>query len=148
MPPRPPKPPNPPGAGPLSPPAGRCGNSTLITRQLPVKSGCLTGVACANVADGIAIALLIGIWLIAIGIVRLVGAFEREHRVWHIVLALIEVAAGIVIVASPPIGFATLALLVGISFIANGVGTFALGWMVHSLSHDVEGPAFDAGVTA
>lgn len=99
-------------------------------------------------AGVLAIALLIGIWLIAIGIVRLVGAFEREHRVWHIVLALIEVAAGIVIVASPPIGFATLALLVGISFIANGVGTFALGWMVHSLSHDVEGPAFDAGVTA
>jgi len=96
----------------------------------------------------LAIALLIGIWLIAIGIVRLVGAFEREQRVWNIVLALLEIAAGIVIVASPPIGFATLALLVGIAFIVNGVGTFALGWMVHSLRHDVEGPAFDSGVTA
>ena len=92
----------------------------------------------------LAIALLIGIWLIAIGIVRLVAAFEREQRVWNIVLALLEVVAGIVIVSSPPIGFTTLALLVGISFIANGVATFALGWMVHSLRHDVEGPAFDA----
>jgi uncharacterized membrane protein HdeD (DUF308 family) len=96
----------------------------------------------------LAIALLIGIWLIAVGLVRLVGAFEREQRVWNIVLAVLEVIAGIVIVSSPPIGFATLALLVGISFIANGVATFALGWMVHSLRHDVEGPAFDTGVTA
>lgn len=96
----------------------------------------------------LAIALLIGIWLIAVGLVRLVGAFEREQRVWNIVLALLELAAGIVIVSSPPIGFATLALLVGISLIANGVATFALGWMVHSLRHDVERPAFNSGVTA
>ena len=96
----------------------------------------------------LAIALLIGIWLIAVGLVRLVGAFEREQRVWNILVALLELAAGVVIVSSPPIGFATLALLVGIAFIADGVATFALGWMVHSLRHDVEGPAFDSGVTA
>jgi uncharacterized membrane protein HdeD (DUF308 family) len=96
----------------------------------------------------LAIALLIGIWLVAVGVVRFVGAFEREHRVWNIVVALIEVAAGIVIVASPPIGFATLALIVGISFIANGVATFALGWIMHSLRHEEAGPAFHTGVTA
>src|SRR5690348_10720429 len=43
------------------------------------------------------IALLIGIWLIAVGLVRLVAAFDREHRAWNIVVALIEVVAGIVI---------------------------------------------------
>ena len=96
----------------------------------------------------LAIALLIGIWLIAAGIVRLVGAFEREQRGWNIVLALLEIVAGIVIVSSPPIGYATLALLVGISFIAYGVATFVLGWRVHSLRHDVEDAAFDSGVTA
>jgi uncharacterized membrane protein HdeD (DUF308 family) len=96
----------------------------------------------------LATALLIGIWLIAIGVVRLVGAFEREHRVWNVVVALIEIAGGIVIVASPPIGLATLALLVGISFIANGVATFALGWLMHTLRRDATGPAFHAGVTA
>jgi len=72
----------------------------------------------------LAIALLIGIWLIAVGLVRLVGAFEREQRVWNIVLALLEIAAESVIVSSPPIGFATLALLVGIAFIANGGGGY------------------------
>src|SRR3954453_9373173 len=51
------------------------------------------------------VALLIGIWLIAVGIVRLILAFEvTEHRLWGIVVALIEIAAGIVIVAAPPIG--------------------------------------------
>jgi uncharacterized membrane protein HdeD (DUF308 family) len=95
----------------------------------------------------LAIALLIGIWLIAVGVVRLVGSFEGEQRAWGIVVALIEIAAGIVIVASPPIAFSTLALLAGISFIANGVATFALGWMMHSLRRDAAGPAFRAGVT-
>jgi uncharacterized membrane protein HdeD (DUF308 family) len=96
----------------------------------------------------LAIALLIGIWLIAVGIVRMVAAFDSEHRAWNIIVSLIEIAAGIVIVSSPPIGFATLALLVGISFIANGVATFALGWVMHSLRHDAADPTFQAGVTA
>jgi uncharacterized membrane protein HdeD (DUF308 family) len=96
----------------------------------------------------LAVALLIGIWLIAIGVVRFVRAFDLEHRAWNIVLALIEVAAGIVIVSTPPIGFATLALLVGIAFIANGVATFALGWMMHTLRRDAEGPAYHAGAPA
>ena len=94
------------------------------------------------------VALLIGIWLIAIGVVRFVEAFESEHRFWGIVVALVEIAAGIVIVATPPIGFATLALLTGIAFIVNGVAIFALGWMMHSVHHEAKGPAFQAGAPA
>jgi uncharacterized membrane protein HdeD (DUF308 family) len=96
----------------------------------------------------LAVALLIGIWLIAVGMVRLVAAFDRDHRAWNIAMALIEVVAGIVIVSSPPIGFATLALLVGIAFIANGVVTFALGWVMHAVHHDAEDPALHAGAAA
>jgi uncharacterized membrane protein HdeD (DUF308 family) len=96
----------------------------------------------------LAVALLIGIWLIAVGVVRFVRAFDLEHRAWNIVLALIEVVAGIVIVSTPPIGFATLALLVGIAFILNGVAIFALGWMMHALRRDAEGPAYHAGAPA
>jgi uncharacterized membrane protein HdeD (DUF308 family) len=77
-----------------------------------------------------------------------VRAFDREHRAWNIVLALIEVVAGIVIVSTPPIGFATLALLVGIAFILNGVAIFALGWMMHTLRRDAAGPAYHAGAPA
>jgi uncharacterized membrane protein HdeD (DUF308 family) len=93
------------------------------------------------------VALLLGIWLIAVGVVRFVEAFDTDHRFWGIVVALLEMAAGIVIVATPPIGFATLALLVGIAFIVNGVALFALGWMMHSVRHEA-GSAFQAGAPA
>src|ERR1700747_3015263 len=43
----------------------------------------------------LAAALLIGIWLIAAGTVRVVRAFDRPHRAWGIVVGVIEVAAGI-----------------------------------------------------
>jgi uncharacterized membrane protein HdeD (DUF308 family) len=81
----------------------------------------------------LAIALLVGIWLVAIGVLRLVWALALEHRLWSIVVALIEIVAGIVIVSSPHIGFATLALLVGISFILNGIAISVLGWTMHLL---------------
>jgi uncharacterized membrane protein HdeD (DUF308 family) len=100
------------------------------------------------IAGVLAVALLIGIWLIAGGVVRLVRAFESDHRAWSVVAALIEIAAGIVIVSSPPIGYATLALLVGISFIVYGVATFALGWLMHMVRRDAQSPAFGAGATA
>jgi uncharacterized membrane protein HdeD (DUF308 family) len=84
----------------------------------------------------LAIALLIGIWLLAIGVIRLVTAFALEHRLWNFVVGLVEMVAGIVIVSSPKIGFATLALLVGISFILNGISLLALGWMMHTIRRE------------
>jgi uncharacterized membrane protein HdeD (DUF308 family) len=76
-----------------------------------------------------AVALLIGIWLIAMGVIRLVTAFdEPQHRVWHALAGALELIAGIVIVANPNIGYATLAILVGIGFILNGFGLMSLGW--------------------
>jgi uncharacterized membrane protein HdeD (DUF308 family) len=76
-----------------------------------------------------AVALLIGIWLIAVGVTRFATAFEeRDHRGWHAIAGIVELIAGIAIVSSPDIGFATLALLVGIGFMLNGVAMTALGW--------------------
>jgi uncharacterized membrane protein HdeD (DUF308 family) len=83
-----------------------------------------------------AVALIIGVWLVAMGLVRLVGAFESaEHRGVRVVVALIELTAGTVIAASPDIGFATLALITGIAFILNGIGLFALGWVIRGAEH-------------
>jgi uncharacterized membrane protein HdeD (DUF308 family) len=76
-----------------------------------------------------AIALLIGIWLIAVGVVRFAMAFEEtEHRGWDAFAGALELLAGIIIIADPTIGFATLAVLVGLGFILNGIGMTALGW--------------------
>jgi uncharacterized membrane protein HdeD (DUF308 family) len=80
------------------------------------------------------IALLIGIWLIAIGVVRLATAFdEPEHRGWFALLGVVELVAGIVIVANPTIGYTTLAVLVGIAFVLNGIAMAAVGWGMQEL---------------
>ena len=88
-----------------------------------------------------AVALLIGLWLIAVGVVRVATAFdEHEHRGWHVFAGALELIAGIVIVASPSIGFATLAILVGIGLIMNGVGMTALGWAMRTVRRAAYSP--------
>jgi uncharacterized membrane protein HdeD (DUF308 family) len=80
------------------------------------------------------VALLIGIWLIAVGVIRFVASFEMvEYRGWNMIAGLVELIAGIVIVSNPNIGYATLAVLVGIAFIVNGIGISALGWSMSTL---------------
>ena len=75
------------------------------------------------------IALLLAVWLIAAGVVKLVVAFDaEEHRARRIVVALVLTIAGIVIAANPNIGYATLALLTGIGFICYGVAMLIVGW--------------------
>ena len=89
-----------------------------------------------------AVALLIGLWLIVIGVIRLANAFdENDHPGWYAVAGVVELIAGIVIVANPDIGFATLALLVGIGFIINGVGLAALGWGLAGARGEASRPA-------
>jgi uncharacterized membrane protein HdeD (DUF308 family) len=81
-----------------------------------------------------AVALLIGIWLVAAGLVRFVAAFETpENRLWRIAVSLVLAIFGIIIVSSPHIGYATLALITGIGFICYGIGMIALGWAMHVL---------------
>src|SRR5207248_8214308 len=89
------------------------------------------------IAGVAAIALFIGVWLVAVGVVRLAVAFEDpRNRTWNLVVAALELVAGIVIVASPDIGLATLALLVGIAFIINGIGLLALGRGLHEVRRE------------
>ena len=84
-----------------------------------------------------AVAILVGIWLIAVGAARFVQAFQQEEqRVWRTVISMIEIAAGIVIVSVPHIGLATLAILVGVALIANGTSLSVLGMLLHNATHD------------
>lgn len=94
-----------------------------------------------------AVALLIGIWLIAAGVVRLVGAFETpENRFWRIIVALVLAAFGIAIVAEPHIGYGTLAVITGIGFILYGLGMVAAGWAMHVIRRH-GAPSASASVT-
>ena len=79
-----------------------------------------------------AIGLLIGIWLVAAGIVRLIRVvYAGTHLVLGSVIALLEIVAGIVIVAEPHIGYSTLAIITGIWLILSGLGVAAMGVAVH-----------------
>lgn len=79
-----------------------------------------------------AIGLLIGIWMVAAGIVRLVrSVLVSRHPVLGVMVALLEVIVGIVIVADPHIGYATLAILTGIWLILSGIGTIGVGLLIH-----------------
>jgi uncharacterized membrane protein HdeD (DUF308 family) len=83
-----------------------------------------------------AVALVLGIWLMAVGVVRFISAFDAEdHRLWRMVVALVLMIAGIAIVASPHIGYATLALIAGIGFICYGIGLMVTGWALHAVRH-------------
>lgn len=96
----------------------------------------------------LAVGLLVGIWFVAAGVIRLVRAFTLEARLWNIVVALLEIAAGVVIVSSPHISFATLALLLGISLLLNGLAMVALVWTMHTLRRAAPSFVPDAGAHA
>ena len=66
--------------------------------------------------------------------IRFATAFaEYENRGWHALAGIVELIAGIAIIANPDIGFTTLALLVGIGFIINGFAMAALGRGLHGV---------------
>ena len=78
--------------------------------------------------------LLVGVWFVVEGIVRFVSAFaSREARGGNIFIALLDLAAGIVILAWPDLGLATLAVIIGIVLIVRGILFIAAGWQLHTL---------------
>jgi uncharacterized membrane protein HdeD (DUF308 family) len=82
-----------------------------------------------------AIGLLIGIWLVAAAAVRLIRAFVASSRpLLQIVIALIEGAVGIVIVSDPHIGYATLAIVLGIWLIVYGIGSIIFAFVIRGAS--------------
>lgn len=84
------------------------------------------------------IGLLVGIWLVVLGVLRLVAAFEeRGARAGNLVVAAIELIAGVVIVANPHIGYSALAIILGIALIFNGVATVGLGWLLRGVHEEI-----------
>jgi uncharacterized membrane protein HdeD (DUF308 family) len=117
------------------------------SRALPALVGVVSAVAgvvlIRHPTKAVAvIALLLGLWLIVLGLIRLIPAFDQAgHRGWAIFSGLVEIAGGIVIVSSPHIGVATLALLVGIVFIVRGLAIFVVAWALHRASRSAGAPA-------
>ena len=85
-----------------------------------------------------AIGLLIGIWLVATGAVSLARAIATGSwgLLW-LLIAVLKIAVGIVIIADPHIGYATLAVLSGIWLIVNGISAIVLGLGLRSVRPEV-----------
>lgn len=82
----------------------------------------------------VAIALVLGIWLVAHGLVRITDALGRSasDRTWTVIAGVIELIAGVVIVASPRIGVTTLGLFVGLAFLLRGIGEISAAWVLRA----------------
>ena len=80
-----------------------------------------------------AIGLIIGIWLVAAVALRLLRAFAfGGHVVLRVLIALLEIVVGVIVVSDPHIGYATLAILLGIWLIVNGLAWIGLGIVVRA----------------
>ena len=87
----------------------------------------------------VAIALLLGLWLLIAGLIRLITSLAVAPRSFgSAVLGLLELVAGIVIVSSPNIGVTTLAVLIGIAWILRGIAMLFVGWTLRGLRDDAE----------
>ena len=98
----------------------------------------LAGLVCLVRPGAGVLTLLIALsfWFIVTGVADLARALdEGEHRVIAGILGLIGIAAGVIIVANPDIGLATLALLAGIGFIVRGTVELMAGLYMRRLAH-------------
>ena len=85
-----------------------------------------------------AIGLVIGIWLVAAGVVRLVRAVaEGVSVLLRVAIAVLEIVVGIVVVSDPHIGYATLAVLIGIWLILNAVALIASGLLLRAAKSEL-----------
>lgn len=81
-------------------------------------------------------ALIIGLWFVIAGIARLVTSFaEREGRGGNILVAVVDIVAGIVILAWPDLGLSTFAVILGIVLIVRGLLLVAAGWELRRADH-------------
>ena len=82
-----------------------------------------------------AVALLLGIWLIAAGVVRFIAALAfPTSRLPRLGVAVVLAIFGVVIVSSP---HATLALIAGLCFIVYAIGMLALGKAMLAIRHQL-----------
>ncbi len=83
--------------------------------------------------------LIFGIWLIVAGGVRVALAFgEPEGRGANIAIALLDLVAGIVILAWPGPSLKTLAVIIGIVLIVRGILWIVAGWMLRGVGHELD----------
>jgi uncharacterized membrane protein HdeD (DUF308 family) len=86
------------------------------------------------------VALAFGIYLVVMGMMRLYAAvYAVGARGWLILWGIVDLAAGILIVAWPRFGVATLVVVLSIALLARGVVMCALAFVLRAVAHDSGG---------
>jgi uncharacterized membrane protein HdeD (DUF308 family) len=109
-----------------------------ILRMLVGFLAILAGLVCLVRPGAGVLALLIALsfWFIMVGVADLARAMEsHEHRVIAVILGVVSIAAGVIIVANPDIGLATLALIAGIGFIVRGTVELMAAFYIRQLAN-------------
>jgi uncharacterized membrane protein HdeD (DUF308 family) len=99
----------------------------------------IAGIVCIRRPDGsvLAVVIVLGIYLIVTGGVRLVFAFdEEEGRALAVVAALADLVLGILILALPKVSVVTLALLFGLSLIVRGGFALVSSFKLRKVRHE------------
>src|SRR4051794_20220559 len=81
----------------------------------------------------LALVIVLGVFLVMSGVIQLVGAVSDDMPWLSAAVGLVDLVLGIIILAVPDIGLITLALLFGISLVARGAVSIAVGWRLRRL---------------
>jgi uncharacterized membrane protein HdeD (DUF308 family) len=90
----------------------------------------------------LAIVVVLGVYLIAEGVIRIILAFgSAGRRGWGIALGALDVIVGIMIMAWPEIGLVTLAVFFALTMIFRGIFAIVAGFKLRGLRNVEETPA-------
>jgi uncharacterized membrane protein HdeD (DUF308 family) len=93
-------------------------------------------------------ALIVGVWFVVAGIVRAVSAFDsHEARGGNLLIALLDLVAGVAILAWPDLSLATLAVIVGIVLMVRGALFVLAGWRLRTLDRALDADSVAPAVT-
>jgi uncharacterized membrane protein HdeD (DUF308 family) len=94
-----------------------------------------------------AIVVIIGVYVIAAGVIRVVRAFDvAEGRVWALLLAAVEVAVGCLLLSWPDLGLATVAIIFAATMLVRGVFAIVVGFKLRGLRSEEEPPPVHASM--
>ena len=82
----------------------------------------------------LAVVIVVGVYLVAAGVLRIVRAFGSEgNRWWGFAAGAIDAIAGIVVLSWPELGLVTLAVFFAITMLFRGVFSIVIGLKLRGL---------------
>jgi uncharacterized membrane protein HdeD (DUF308 family) len=95
----------------------------------------------------LAIVVVIGVYLVAAGVIRVVRAFDvKEGRGWALLIAVIDVAVGCLLLAWPDLGLATAAIIFAATMLIRGLFAIVVGFKLRGLRNEEEPPPVHASL--